>query len=221
MRAPSRERASTSRRRSGRPNCGPTLEYRSRGRGEQHPGNRQVGRRVSRAEIAKIDNRRETSFADQQIARVKITVRPKRRARPRRRSDQPPPDVDDPAAIDQPIELSHALVHDIVTIAQRYGSQGVAWCICRGGLMQHAEKPAELGGCRHRIMHGCDVRGLAAQPRHDAPRPWIPAAGPANTNWHGNGQRQAWSELRQPALFLLDQTCRRRASWQTDRQVFA
>ena len=93
--------------------------------GQQHPGDRQVGRRVSRAEIAEIDNRRETPFADQQIARVKVTVRPKRRARPRRRSHQPPPDVEDPVAINQPIELSHALVHDIVTIAQRTARRGL------------------------------------------------------------------------------------------------
>ena len=155
MRAPSRRtQASTYRRRSGRPKRGPTLRYPIAGSGEQHA--RAIDRwlrRVSRAEIAKIDNRRETSFADQQIARVKVAAGAAEAAGPYHggvRTSR--------LQTSMILAPSTSAIESVPRTCARHRhdrpgkrTRGIAWCICRGGLDAMRRETGRAGRLQHRI----------------------------------------------------------------------
>jgi hypothetical protein len=69
--------------------------------------------------------------------------------------------------------------------------------------VQRVEKPRQCHGLKPMRLRS--VRSLAIEPGDDAPAPWIPTCGEAESNRRGYLQRQMMLQYWQPTLFIFDE----------------
>ena len=197
---------------------GGRTEDRPRRRGQDRPRDGQIRCGIAGRQVAEIDDGDQTALRHDEIARMEIAMDPQRWPRPRRHTHTRVPNLEDANGVDTVPELLDTLEYGGCPFHQRDAPVSVAGSLRRRRFVKRSEKPPQIFGHRHfvdRYPGDC----VALEPRHDAPRPWVAAAGATRSEWDGNGQRQTPGQQWEPLLLMANEVRRDAPSRQADKQA--